>query len=44
MAGFGTNIADAFVDNAADKIADAFIPGNGMFIVREYIINFSVFV
>ena len=30
MAGLGWNIADAFVDNAADRFVNNFIPGNGM--------------
>ncbi|CAF3602107.1 unnamed protein product [Rotaria socialis] len=29
MAGFGANIADAFIDNAADRFVNNFIPGNG---------------
>jgi hypothetical protein len=31
MAGLGWNIADAFVDNGADRFVNNFIPGNGMF-------------
>ena len=35
MAGLGTNIADAFVDNAVDKVANAFIPGDGKVFFHE---------
>ncbi|CAF1433612.1 unnamed protein product [Adineta steineri] len=31
MAGFGVNVFDAFVDNAADRVVNNFIPGNGVF-------------
>jgi hypothetical protein len=29
MAGFGWNVADAFVDNGADRFVNNFVPGNG---------------
>jgi hypothetical protein len=32
MAGFGWNVADAFVDNRADRFVNNFIPGNGMYL------------
>jgi len=43
MAGFGRDIGDAFIDNGADRIANDFIPGNGMFFFLELIINFLVY-
>ncbi len=42
MAGLGWNVADAFVDNAADRFVNNFIPGNGMFLFFELITNFLV--
>lgn len=30
MSGLGWNIADAFIDNAADRFVNNLIPGNGM--------------
>jgi hypothetical protein len=35
MAGLGWDVVDSFVDNRADRFANDFIPGNGMFLFLE---------
>jgi hypothetical protein len=35
MAGFGANIGDAFIDHAADRFVNDFVPGNGMYMFLE---------
>ncbi len=40
MAGLGWNIADAFVDNGADRFVNNFIPGNGMFVFSSIYYDF----
>jgi len=43
MSGLGWDAADAFVDNRADNFVNNFIPGNGMFLFLELIINFLIY-
>jgi hypothetical protein len=43
MSGLGWDIADAFVDNRADRFVNDIIPGNGMLLFLEYITTFLVY-